>query len=233
MKKPFGIILAGMLALGLLVGCGSNVTLDPPTIPVPLIDKVPASVGLRMPANFDNYIHEEEILGREQWSINLGNSNAALFKQLFGFMFDKVTVLSATDDPSTLSIDVLIEPSIEAFEFSVPNQSKTEAFAVWIRYRIKVYDRAGVEVANWPVSAYGKSQTESVSGSQALQRAAILAMRDAAALMIMKLDDATGISLIAAQNLAAEPSSAEFVMPAIDDDDVASIVEEEHTSEAE
>ena len=89
-------------------------------------------------------------------------------------------------------MDALIEPSIDAFEFSVPNQTKTDAFAVWIRYRLKVYNSEGTVVANWPVSAYGKSQ--SGGGKDALRRAAVLAMRDAAALMIMKLDDETGIS---------------------------------------
>ena len=199
-----------MLVLGLLAGCGSNVTLDTPTIPTPLIVKIPASVGLRIPDEFQHYVHDEEIIGREHWSIDLGNSNAALFTQLFGFMFDRVMVLSATDDPKQLAIDALIEPSIEAFEFSVPNQSKTESFAVWIRYRIKVFDQHGTEVANWPVSAYGKSQTASVSGSQALQRAAILAMRDAAALMIMKLDEATGIGKLAAARARADsPAESE------------------------
>jgi hypothetical protein len=217
-----------LLTLGLLVGCGSTVTLDMPTIPEPLINKIPASVGLRMPADFDNYVHDEDILGREHWTINLGSSNAALLKQLFNYMFDQVTVLSSADDPSKLSIDVLIEPSIDAFEFSVPNQSKTESFAVWIRYRIKVFDRAGTEVANWPVSAYGKSQTASVSGSQALQRAAILAMRDAAALMIMKLDEATGISRLAAEHLASGEG-----LPQGPINDVASSSDEELASEAD
>lgn len=191
-----------------LTGCGSNVVLEPPTIPVPLTDKIPASVGLRMPDDFNHFVHEEEIIGREQWSIDLGSSNAALFEQLFGYMFDKVTILGADDDPQQIAMDALIEPSIEAFEFSVPNQSKTDAFAVWIRYRIKVFDDEGDQVANWPVSAYGKSETASVSGTQALQRAAVLAMRDAAALMIMKLDDATGISKIAEARLAMSESAA-------------------------
>ena len=93
------------------------------------------------------------------------------------------------------------------FEFSVPNQSKTEAFAVWIRYRIRVFDDEGDQVANWPVSAYGKSETSSVSDAQALQRAAVLAMRDAAALMIMKLDEATGISKIAQARVAMSEGS--------------------------
>jgi hypothetical protein len=209
-------VLTALLFSGLISGCGSIVTLDTPTIPAPLIDKIPASVGLRMPAEFDHYVHNEEIYGREQWTIDLGNSNAALFTQLFRFMFDKVTILSSTDDPRSLAIDVLIEPSIEAFEFSVPNQSKTESFAVWIRYRIKVFEQSGAEVANWPVSAYGKSQTASVSGSQALQRAAILAMRDAAALMIMKLDEATGISRIAENHALARVPLPELTVDSSD-----------------
>lgn len=195
------ISLTGLLWCGLLAGCGSNVVLEAPTIPTPLINKIPASVGLRMPAEFYDFVHEEEVIGREEWSIDLGNSNAALFEQLFGFMFEKVTILYAADDPEQFDFDALIEPSIDAFEFSVPNQSKTEAFAVWIRYRIKVFDHQGDQVANWPVSAYGKSETASVSSSEALQRAAVLAMRDAAALMIMKLDEATGISKIAEAKL--------------------------------
>ena len=205
--------LTGMLIAGLISGCaGSNVTLDVPTIPTPLIHKIPASVGLRMPENFHHFVHEEHVYGREEWSIDLGGSNAALFTQLFGYMFQNVIVLNENDDPKKLAIDALIEPSIDAFEFSVPNQSKTDAFAVWIRYRIRVFDFDGNEVANWPVSAYGKSQTASISGSQALQRAAILAMRDAAALMIIKLDEMAGISKLAESRATiAVPVSTETV----------------------
>lgn len=198
-----------MLIAGLISGCaGSNVKLQIPTIPTPLIHQIPASVGLRMPENFYHFVHEEQVFGREEWSIDLGGSNAALFTQLFGYMFQNVIVLNDSDDPKALAIDALIEPSIDAFEFSVPNQSKTDSFAVWIRYRIRVFDFDGNEVANWPVSAYGKSQTSSISGSQALQRAAILAMRDAAALMIIKLDEMTGISKLAESRAATAVSVA-------------------------
>ncbi len=205
--------LTGMLIAGLISGCaGSNVKLQTATIPTPLIHQIPASVGLRMPENFYHFVHEEQVFGREEWSIDLGGSNAALFTQLFGYMFQNVIVLNDSDDPKSLAIDALIEPSIDAFEFSVPNQSKTDSFAVWIRYRIRVFDFDGNEVANWPVSAYGKSQTSSISGSQALQRAAILAMRDAAALMIIKLDEMTGISKMAESRAAtAVPVAVETV----------------------
>lgn len=206
---PLGILLAGLIC-----GCSSNVMLKTPTIPEPLLEQIPMTVGLRMAENFEHFVHEEKMLGSEQWSIDLGRSNAALFEQLLAYMFAGVTVVGPEDDVELMPLDALIEASIDAFEFSTPNQSNTEAFAVWIRYRLKVYDREGKMISNWPVSAYGKSQTTTMGGSEALQRAAILAMRDAAALMIMKFDNETRISSL---GLKPEIESAPVIEPQIDE----------------
>lgn len=189
----------------MMAGCSSNVTLPAPTIPKPLVEQIPMSVGLRMPSDFEMFVHEEKVYGKQEWSINLGRSNAALFEQLLSFMFAGVVKVAADDDPQLMPLDALIEPSIDAFEFSTPEQSNTDAFAVWIRYRIKVYDREGKLVSNWPVSAYGKSQTTTLGKTEALQRAAVLAMRDAAALMIMKFDDVTRISSLAGSSRDSAP----------------------------
>ncbi len=199
-----------MLAALFLSACGSNVKLAPPTIPAPLTEPIPMTVVVRMPANFQNYVHEEEVLGRDEWTIDLGRSNAVFFEQLFGYMFTDMVLISEGDDPPLGTFDAMIEPSIDAFEFSVPAQTRTDSFAVWIRYRIKVFDRQGELVADWPVSAYGKSLTTALGGSDALQRAAVLAMRDAAALMIMRLDDETSISSLGdrtAQATAVPPGA--------------------------
>jgi hypothetical protein len=165
-----------------------------PSIPAPLVDKLPMSVGVRYPEAFNKFVHEEQVIGKEKWTIDLGGSNRLLFTKLFGSMFTDFMVIEEGTDPKTLNIDALIEPSIDAFEFSVPNQSQTEEFAVWIRYRIKIFDSEGVQVANWPIAAYGKSQTSRFGGDAALRRAAVLAMRDAAALIILQMDKSTGIS---------------------------------------
>ena len=191
-------------------GCGSSVMLDPPTIPPPNIHRIPVTVAVRLPENFESYVHEEDVLGREEWRIDLGRSNAVFFTQLLSYMFDTTIMLQPGDDAELFDFDALIEPSIDAFEFSVPNQTKTDAFAVWIRYRIKVYDRYGTMVANIPISAYGKSLTTTMGGSKALQRAAVLAMRDAAALMIMKFDE---------QTLFTSLSNPSTVLPAVADEE--------------
>lgn len=154
-------------------------------------------VAVRIPAEFHNFVHEENVLGKETWTINLGSTNAAFFTQLFGYMFDNVIVLGPDDNALDYTFDALIEPTIEGFEFSVPNQSKTDDFAVWIRYRMQIFDRLGNSASTWTVSAYGKSQKEGMGGSKSLQRAAVLAMRDAAALILLQMDKSTKIGELA------------------------------------
>jgi len=187
------IILLALLA----AGCASNVTVETPTIPAPHIDKLPLDVAIRIPDEFHNFVHEENVLGRETWSINLGSANATFFEQLFGYMFDNVIILGPDDDARAYTFDALIEPKIEGFEFSVPNQSKTDAFAVWIRYRMQIFDSVGNSAASWTVSAYGKSQKVGMGGKKSLQRAAVLAMRDAAALILLQMNKATKIAALA------------------------------------
>lgn len=187
------VILTSLLASG----CASNVTVADPTIPAPHVEKLPLDVAVRIPAEFQNFVHEENVLGRDTWTISLGSSNATFFTQLFGYMFDNVIVLGPDDDATDYTFDALVEPRIEGFEFSIPNQSKTNAFAVWIRYRMQVFDSVGNSAATWTVSAYGKSQKQGLGGSKSLQRAAVLAMRDAAALILMQMDKATKISKLA------------------------------------
>ena len=191
MTTRFRRVLVAVVCCSVISGCGSNVRLEPPTIPEPLINTLPMTVAVRLPENFEHFVHEEEVLGREEWTIDLGRSNAIFFTQLFKYMFENVIVLGEDQDPADVAFDAMLEPSIDAFEFSVPNQTKTDSFAVWIRYRVKVYDRNGDLVLDAPVSAYGKSLTTTLGGSRALQDAAVRAMRDAAALMIMKFDEQT------------------------------------------
>ena len=187
-----------------------------PKIPEPLIDQLQISVAARYPEAFDNFVHEEQVIGKEKWTINLGRSNRLLFTQLFGSMFSEFKVIGANDDPRDLQIDALIEPSIDAFEFSVPSQSQKDEFAVWIRYRLKIFDADGVQVANWPIAAYGKSQTGKFDGDEALRRAAVLAMRDAAALIILQMDNSTGISKLRDARVRRN-SPPTTVVPAEDD----------------
>jgi hypothetical protein len=221
--------ISAAVILTALGACSSQVTVDNPTIPDPLMNKIPISVAVRYPDRFEHFVHQEQVIGKEKWTVDLGQSNELLFTKLFGSMFNEMTVIEGSTDPKDLPIDAYIEPSIDAFEFSTPGQSQTEAFAVWIRYRIKIFDSEGKQFANWPISAYGKSQTTLMGGDDALRRAAILAMRDAAALIVMQLDKATRISRL---NRAKVSSAAVRPEPAIPETTITEPVDEESQTTA-
>jgi hypothetical protein len=180
-----------------IAGCASSLQVDMPTIPAPHMEKIPVDVAVRIPENFNGFTHTEDILGKSEFTIHLGNSNANFFTQLFNYMFDSVIVLGPDDDPRDFQFDALIEPSIEGFEFSIPNQTQTDAYSVWIRYRLNVFDSVGNRASSWTVSAYGKSQKEGITGTDSLRRAAVLAMRDAAALIVMQMDKVSKIRSLA------------------------------------
>ncbi len=227
------LVAVSLAALG---GCSSQVTVNAPTIPNPLVEKIPISVAVKFPDAFEHFVHQENVIGKEKWTIDLGRSNTLLFTKLFDAMFDDLTVVDDSVDPRDLPIDAWIEPSIDAFEFSVPSQSQTPSFAVWIRYRIKIFDSEGDQFANWPISAYGKSQSTAMGGDKALRRAAILAMRDAAALIIMQMDRATGISSLNRESLSSvaaspEPATPEPALPEAVPEESQTTAAEETTDE--
>ena len=172
----------------ILNGCSSQVKINDPNIPKLLINQLPYTVAIIYPENFDSFIHEEKVIGKKSWQVDFTRSNILLFNEVFRSFFTISKVIDTPDTDTSDNFDFTIYPSIDAIEFSVPEQSQDETFSVWIRYRVKIFDYNGEEIVNWPISAYGKTSTSTFSDEQDLAQAAILAMRDAAALIILQLE---------------------------------------------
>ncbi len=207
MTNRLRLALLPGIAASILAGCSSTVAIDMPTIPEPRVEKIPVDVAVRIPAEFYNFVHTEDVLGKSKQTIELGASNANFFRQLFGHMFESTIILGPDDDARDYQFDALIEPSIEGFEFSTPGQTQSNAYSVWIRYRMNVFDRVGNRASSWTVSAYGKSQKMGLTGTDSLRRAAVLAMRDAAALIIIQFEKVSKIRDLADGPL--DPASVE------------------------
>jgi|TARA_B100000767_G_C19676289_1_gene497497 hypothetical protein len=175
-------------------GCSSQVKIDNPNIPKLLVTQAPFSIAIKYPDNFNNFIHEEKVIGRKTWQVDFSHSNKLLFNEIFQSFFEKVTVIEYSKDNIYENFNFTIMPSIDAIEFSVPEQSQDETFSVWIRYRIKIFDSTGNEIINWPISSYGKTSTTTFSDDDDLANAAILAMRDAAALIVLQLEKTNKLS---------------------------------------
>jgi hypothetical protein len=173
-----------LLAVGAVcvaAGCSSSVVVES-TFPKPLIEPLPVRVGIVMGPELQNFVHAEDIPQQSTWTITLGDANIALLKPLFESMFVEARDISdiPTEQADLSTLDGVLRPTLEKFEFDVPVGERDQFVEVWMQYRLFLYETDGEIVAEWPVTGYGKAE---LSGRRedAVNRAAIVAMREAGA----------------------------------------------------
>ena len=176
-----------------LSGCSQSLTLVT-GFPEPVIEPMPLTVGLRYPDTLTDYVHQEAPPLEAEWTIKIGDANKKLFNSLFTAMFTETMHLEPDADPSDYpELDAIIEPTLEEFEFSLPRQSQTAQYAVWLRYNLRVFAPNGDLISNWPVTAYGQVGAKSMAAEESMRQATVLAMRDAAANIAVGFKNAPGI----------------------------------------
>lgn len=168
-----------------LAGCSSSVTVQS-TFPTPLVEELPVSVGLIFDDELHNFIYVEEIPQQSIWTIDLGDANIAMLEPLFERMFRETRTVSAVPlTPADGALDGVLRPKLEKFEFDVPVGERDEFVEVWMQYQITLYEPDGDMVVEWPVTGYGKAEL-SRDREEAVQRAAIVAMREVGATISTK-----------------------------------------------
>ena len=176
-----------ILRLGLIVwvsfglaGCAStkNLALDT-TFPIPLMNKIPVRLAFHLDDALLSYVYSEKIAKKGQWNVELGSVQTKLFNNLAAGIFEQYTLVT---DNSAPGLDGVLQPSITDLQFSLPDQTRSDFYEVWIRYNFDLYDSNGNSVGNWPLTAYGKaSKNDFSSASTGVEAAAIAACRDAMA----------------------------------------------------
>lgn len=175
-----------VLAALLLGACAKTITVKT-EFPEPVIQPLPLKVGVYYEEGFSHYTYSEDLPNDAEWTFDLGDANTKLFDGIFSALFNITLPVTGPGgpDPSFADLDAVIVPAIDAFEFSLPRQSHSEQFAVWIRYNLHIYTPGGTLITSWPVSAYGQSDEQNFGTSAAMQEAVIKAMRDAAASIVI------------------------------------------------
>lgn len=183
--------ILSVAAVAVAAGCSTTVPALDTTFPAPLVEHLPASVGIVYDDDLRNFTYNETVSDGTSWTIELGESNLRLFGQLFSSMFERTIELDDLDDPAAASLDGIIRPVLEEYAFLTPNELGSRFYAVSIRYRILLYDEHGSEIAAWPINAYGQSRAAVINAGMLkvgpLQDATNMAMRDAAAGAIITL----------------------------------------------
>ena len=177
-----GLALA---AAALLYGCSTSVIVQS-KFPTPLVQPLPVSVGILIPQELYNYIYTEDVPDQSLWTIALGDANVAMLKPLFKQMFrDTRSVDAVPSGAAAPGLDGVLKPTISKFEFDVPVGQRDKFVEVWIQYQLSLYDADGRSVIDWAVSGYGKSELMR-NRQDAVQKAAIVAMREAGATISTK-----------------------------------------------
>lgn len=170
-------------ALILLVSACSGSVVVEEAFPRPLVDKLPLRVAIHYPPNLTDFQFSEKTAGDRDWTIRLGTANVRMFDAVLTALFEVTQRVSSIDSAlvEMPNLDALISPDVDAFEVSLPSQSATDQYAVWIRYNLDVYSGDGRLLVRWPVSAYGQSGTRGLTDRESMQRAIVFALRDAEA----------------------------------------------------
>ena len=174
-------LIRSVILLLLVAGC-DQALIVPTTFPEPVVEPLPLDVALHFTDEFANFRYREDVPGDAEWDIELGKANVALFESVSRRLFRSATRVPARPEgEDARRYNAIIEPSIAAFEFSLPSQSATDQYSVWIRYTVKVFRPDGTELTAWNISAYGESDSTMLRPARSMEQATILALRDAAA----------------------------------------------------
>lgn len=177
------------LALVMVVaGCTTNVMVEG-TVPIPLVAKIPATIGVYFSDEFKTYTYKEVMRESGTWKINLGKQNLSFFQSLLSGMFDSVEEVPEPPFQSgeMLHLDGIIVPRIVKYGFLTPSISGLKFYSASIQYQILLYNRAGDIIGDWNIVGYGKSEGGSFGADEALGEATMLAIRDGGARIAMEM----------------------------------------------
>jgi len=179
-----------LLGLLLLVSCGvSRVVIDG-SFPVPIVSKLPMSVAVY----YDDALREFSYLeysetGQEEFNIESGESHIKLFNAILPAMFEQVIFVESMEEAQALGVDAVFAPAIEEFQLALPAKTKLDVFEVWIKYNMRLLTAEGDYIADWVLTSYGKTPTETFrSAEAAINDAALVALRDLASSFSLGFD---------------------------------------------
>ena len=172
------LTVCALVLISLLVSaCATHVEVDG-KFPAALTHKLPLRSVVVFDEAFANY-RFESTEGPEV-SISVGQIQVELFTGLADSLFQYSATM--TQMPTNPTTDLIVVPNVEDVQISMPNQSQLKVFEVWIKYNVQVFEDTGEPIADWIMTAYGKTPTRFLkSDTEALQQASMVAMRDAGA----------------------------------------------------
>lgn len=171
-----------LIAALALTACGVNNVVIEGSFPTPNINKLPLSVAVYYDPALTEFAYiEYSETGNEEYNIASGQSHVELFNAVLPAMFDDVIQVDSIEAAEAQGVDAVFAPLIEEFQLALPAKTKLDVYEIWIKYNMRLMTADGDYIADWVLTSYGKTPTESMrSVESAINEAAIVALRDLA-----------------------------------------------------
>lgn len=179
---PFCVLLT-LLALA---GCGAREVVVQGQFPQPLMSKLPLTLGVWYDEDFREHEFFDEATGRAEsdWLVRTGAAQVALWDTLLNGMFERVVYMDARPAPDQMNpaVDAVLIPEVDELQYAIPAQTNIKVYEIWMRYAFELVTAQGEPIADWTMTAYGKTPTAFLqSDEKAVNLAAVVALRDAGA----------------------------------------------------
>ena len=179
-----------LLLTVLCQSCSQSIVMNT-VIPEPLVAKIENfNLAVIYDDNIKNYQFENTNSESEEPTIKIdfANSQVDLFNKILKSFFPRLIDLSSKNNENHPDIDLYLEPQLDAFELLSPSVSGNEKYAVWLKYKINIYDNKKLLLSNWNITGYGEHGTES-RAPESLTRAVDLALRDVGVNFVIKIEN--------------------------------------------
>jgi len=150
--------------------------------PRPNIPPLPLTVGVYYSDALRDYVYTEFTdSGREEYRVGAGRSHMDLFNTVLPAMFREVVVLDSPTAAAGRGLDAIFIPNIDEFQLGMPQKTRLDSYEVWIKYNMRMTSPEGGYIADWVMTAYGKTSQETFSSTErGINDAAVAALRDLA-----------------------------------------------------
>ncbi len=175
-----------LIALVLLSACSSKQVVVQGQFPSPLMTRLPLTLGVWYVEDFANHEFFDETKSKQEsdWTVKTGQAQVQMWDTLLNGMFENLVHMQAKPGPDTISqgVDAVLIPHVEELQYAIPAHTHIKVYEIWMRYRFELVTASGAPIAEWSMTAYGKTPTAFLQSDEAaVNLAAVMALRDAGA----------------------------------------------------
>lgn len=154
--------------------------------PAPLMEPLPVALGVWYEPEFETHEFFDEAKGRADstWIVKTGEAQVDMWSGLLNGMFLRVERMDGKPAPEQMNpaVDAVLIPRVDELQYTIPAHTNVKVYEIWLRYAFELVTTSGEPIAEWTMTAYGKTPTAFLqSDEEAVRLAGVVALRDAGA----------------------------------------------------